>query len=123
MKPEVDDTFIVVGDRILLQPKTTETKTKTGLFLPPGVQEQERIQSGYVVKAGPGYPIPVTTDYDEPWKKDNDAVRYIPLQAKVGDLAIYLQKEAHEIEYDGKKFVIIAQSGILLLIRDPELFS
>lgn len=117
------DKFIVVGDRVLIKPKSLSDKTQTGLFLPPGVQEKEKIQSGYVLKAGPGYPIPIPTeDVDEPWKKKEEKIRYIPLQAKEGDLAIYLQSNAYEIAYDGEKYFIVPQSAILLLVRDEELF-
>jgi len=60
--------FIVVGDRVLIKPKSPQEKTKSGLYLPPGVQEKEKIHSGYVLKVGPGYPIPAIQDIDEPWK-------------------------------------------------------
>ena len=50
--------FIVVGDRVLIKPKNQKDRTKSGLYLPPGVQEKEKIHSGYVLKVGPGYPIP-----------------------------------------------------------------
>jgi hypothetical protein len=65
--------FIVIGDRVLIQPKTPDQRTKSGLYLPPGVQEKEKLQSGYVLKVGPGYPIPAITDVDEPWKDKSDA--------------------------------------------------
>ena len=35
--------FIVVGDRVLIKPKSPQEKTKSGLYLPPGVQENEKI--------------------------------------------------------------------------------
>lgn len=55
---------------------------------------------------------------DEPWKEPSERVRYIPLQAQVGDLAIYLQRDAIEIEYEGERYVIVPQSAVLLLIRE-----
>ncbi|MBX2842252.1 MAG: co-chaperone GroES family protein, partial [Flammeovirgaceae bacterium] len=65
--------IIVVGDRVLIKPKTPTDKTKSGLFLPPGVQEKEKIQSGYVIKVGPGYPLPPPSDeFEEPWKVNNE---------------------------------------------------
>nr|WP_321408362.1 co-chaperone GroES family protein [uncultured Carboxylicivirga sp.] len=82
--------FILVGDRILIKPKSPEKKTKTGLYLPPGVQEKERIHSGYIVKVGPGFPIPVVAKLEEPWMKKDDKIKYLPLQPKEGNLAIYL---------------------------------
>jgi len=115
--------FIVVGDRVLIKPKSPMEKTKGGLLLPPSVQENERLQSGYVIKVGPGYPIPAIADFDEPWKNKSDEVKYVPIQPKEGDLAIYMQNSAYEIEFSGNKYVIVAQSAILLLIRDESLFD
>ena len=109
--------FVVVGDRVLLRPEEESNKTSSGLYLPPGVSEKERIQSGYVIKAGPGYPL-ANPGEDEPWKESKEPVKYIPLQAKEGDLAIFLRKEAFEIEFEKEKLLIVSQSAILLLIRN-----
>ena len=111
------DKFIVVGDRVLVRPTEESQKTASGLYLPPGVSEKDKIQSGYVIKVGPGYPTGTNMD-DEPWKESKDSVKYIPLQAKEGDLAIFLRKEAFEIEFDKEKLLIVPQSALLLLIRD-----
>lgn len=43
---------------------------------------------------GLGYALPFPMEEDEPWKKSEEKIRYIPLQAREGDLAIFLQKEA-----------------------------
>lgn len=116
--------LIVVGDRVLIKPKTLASKSSGGLYLPPGYKEKEEVQSGYIVKTGPGYPIPVPADdSDEPWKISEERTRYIPLQAKVGDLAIFLQKGAVEIIFHGEKYFIVPQYSILLLERDEEMFT
>ena len=112
--------IIVVGDRVLIKPETDLEKTKSGLYLPPGVNEKEKVQSGYVIKVGPGYPIPAPTDESEVWKENK--TKYIPLQAREGDLALFLRKDAIEIELDKQKMLIVSQSTILLLLRDDELF-
>lgn len=114
--------FIMVGDRILIKPRSPLERTKTGLFLPPGVQENEKIQSGYVVKVGPGYPIPAGMDDNESWKK-NEQVKYVPLQPQEGDLAVYLQNGSFEIQFNDEKYVVVSQSAILFLIRDENLFQ
>ena len=114
--------FIVVGDRVLIKPKTEPTRTRSGLYLPPGISENEKIHSGYVVKVGPGYPIPAISEADQPWKS-SDPVKYVPLQPQEGDMAVYLQKNGWEIEFNKEKFVIVPQSAILLLIRDEGLFE
>lgn len=112
------DSLIVVGDRVLLKPRTQDQTTPSGLFLPPGVKENEKVQSGYVMKVGPGYPLPVIADADEPWKQPGESVKYIPLQAQVGDLAVYLQNSGYEVEFNGEKYVIVPQNAILLLVRE-----
>ncbi|WP_439183731.1 co-chaperone GroES [Carboxylicivirga taeanensis] len=114
--------FILVGDRILLKPRVPQSKTKSGLYLPPSVQEKEKVHSGYIVKVGPGYPIPAVAEEDEVWKKKSDAVKYVPLQPQEGDLAIYLQSGGYEIEYKNEKYVIVSQSSVLMVIRDEGLF-
>ena len=105
---------------MLLKPKSLNDRTKSGLYLPPTVTEKEEIQSGYIIKAGPGYPIPSAED-EESWKKDKEKTKYIPLQAKEGDLALYLQKHAIEIEFDREKYFLVPQSAILLLLRDEDI--
>ena len=115
--------FILVGDRVLIKPKNQHGKTASGLFLPPSVQENEKTQSGYIINVGPGYPIPALTDSDEPWKEKKEEVKYVPLQAKVGDLAVYLNKSGWEIEFNKKKYIILPHSAILMLIRDEGLFE
>ncbi len=127
MDKENDDklrNLIVVGDRVLIKPKKISNKTKAGLYLPPGYQEKEEIQTGFVVRSGPGYPIPIPSDdFGESWKKGDETIKYIPLQAKKGDLAIFLQKGAIEIIFNDEKYFIVSQSSILLLERDEEMFT
>jgi chaperonin GroES len=112
--------LIVVGDRVLIKPKSMTDKTKTGLYLPPGVLEKEQIQSGYIIKVGPGYPIPASDGEAESWKEE-EKIKYIPLQAREGDLAIFLQKNSYEVIYESEKYFIVPQSAILLLEREEEL--
>ena len=111
--------FIVVGDRVLVRPQEDSNKTSSGLYLPAGVAEKERIQSGYVIKVGPGYAT-ATANEDEMWKQTDEQVKYIPLQAKESDLAIFLRKEAFEIEFEKEKFLIVPNQAILLLIRNDD---
>lgn len=113
--------LIVVGDRVLIRPAKQSDKTSSGLYLPPGVQEKEKIQSGYVIKVGPGYPLPLPVDDDEMWKGKDEQVKYLPLQAQEGDLAIFLQKGAIEVIYEDEKYFIVPQASILMLERDEDL--
>lgn len=114
---------IIVGDRVLVKPKSLKEQTKSGLYLPPGVQEKEKVQEGYIMKVGPGYPIAADFGLDEEaWNQDQqEDVRYIPLQAKAGDLAIYLQRDAIEIIYHQERYFIVPQSALLMLVREEDL--
>lgn len=118
MRPKKE--LFVVGDRILISTDSEQNRTESGLFLPPGVKEKEKVRDGYVVKVGPGYPIPVPdADDDEPWSaKSSNEIRYIPLQVEVGDYAIFLSNHAVEIEFENKKYVVVPQSAILVVVRD-----
>ena len=70
--------LIVVGDRVLIKPLKESDKTTSGILLPPGVREKEKIQTGFIVKVGPGYPIPVPMDEDDAWKQEEDQMKYVP---------------------------------------------
>ena len=109
------DKIIVVGDKILIRPYDGNKKSQGGLYLPPNVVEKEKVHSGYVLKVGPGYPVGAPTD-DESWK--NVSAKYIPLEAKEGDQALFLKKDSIEIELDGEKLLVLPQSAILLIVRD-----
>ena len=113
--------LIIVGDRVLIKPKSLNDKTKTGLYLPPGVQEKEVVQSGYVMKVGPGYPVPqVGDELDESWKSTDEKVKYVPLQVKEGDLAVFLQKGSIEVLYKDEKYFIVPQNQILMVEREDD---
>jgi chaperonin GroES len=111
--------LILVGDRVLILPDEVEDRTDTGLYLPQGIKEREKVQTGTVVKTGPGYPIPIPEDLEaEPWKPPEREGKYLPLQAKEGDYCIFLRNSGIEIDYEGKKYVVVGHSAILVLLRN-----
>ncbi|MDE2996745.1 MAG: co-chaperone GroES family protein [Bacteroidota bacterium] len=111
--------LIMVGDRVLIAPDEGERKTNAGLVLPASVAESDRVRSGRVVSTGPGYftPNPEFSE-GEPWSQHKDAVRYLPLQARTGDHAFFLRKEAIEIQFEEKTFLIVPHGAILALHRN-----
>ena len=111
--------MVVVGDKVLIIPDSDKDRTEHGLYLPAGIREKEKVQSGYIFKVGPGYPIPNPGFLDqESWSPaPKEPVKYVPLQAEEGDYAIFLRDQSIEIEYEGKKYLIVPQSAILVLIR------
>lgn len=112
--------LLVVGDRVLISPAEGEDRTRVGLLLPATAVEKARIQGGTIVEVGPGTSIPSLTDHsDEPWKLHGEepAARYVPMEAKVGDFALFLRNSAIEIEFEGEKYLVVPHAAILLLIR------
>ena len=112
--------ILVVGDRVLIRPDKGEKKSKAGLYLPPSVIEKQEILSGIIVEVGHGIPLGNPEEnIDEPWSSnDNSSVKYIPTQADVGDMALFLNKASIEIKIENDDYLIVPQSAILILIRD-----
>ena len=112
--------ILIVGDRVLIRPDKGEKKSKAGLYLPPSVIEKQEILSGVVVEVGPGIPMGNPEDQlDEPWSaSDSSSVKYIPTQAELGDVALFLNKASIEVKIENEDYIIVPQSAILILIRD-----
>jgi len=110
--------LIVVGDRVLILPDEGQDRTDTGLYLPQGVKEKDKIHSGTVFKVGPGYPVPDPAALEiEPWETPKLENKYFPLQAKEGDYCIFLRSAGVELEYESKKYIVVPHSAILVLVR------
>ena len=109
--------LLVVGDRVLVKPEQGESKTKVGLYLPPGVMEKEEVRSGTVVAVGPGTPLPPPADEHEPWKEGYRAPRFMPLQVSLGDYALFFRKAAIEITFDDERYLVVPYGAILVLVR------
>ena len=106
--PSIRKHLIVVGDRILVRQAEGEERTETGLVLPASAIQDQQVRQGQVVKVGPGIPVPDPGDIDEPWKKKQvDEARYVPLQAREGDTALFLKKASVEIRFEGERYLIV----------------
>ncbi|MGM0461507.1 MAG: co-chaperone GroES [Fibrobacterota bacterium] len=114
---ESEKEMIVLGDRVLIAPAHDTGKTTGGLYLPQGVEKKNTVKSGIIVKTGPGYLIPTPIEKED-WHDQDEKPRYIPLEVQEGDYAIFLKKDAVEIEYEEKKYLILPQSSILTIVRD-----
>jgi chaperonin GroES len=112
--------LIVVGDRLLIAPEEGEERSRVGLYLPPSAVDAQAVQAGTVVATGPGTPISAPTELgDEPWKMGGGEARYMPVQARSGDYAIFFRRAAVEITFEGRKYLVVPQAAILVLIREP----
>ena len=119
MEGESGKQLIVVGDRVLIEPEEGEERTKVGLYLPASAVDRQSVQGGRVLATGPGTPIGAPTELDEePWKIGSGEARYLPVQARVGDFAIFFRKAAVEISFEGKEYLVVPQAAILTLVRD-----
>ena len=115
--------LIVVGDRVLIAPEEGEERSRVGLYLPASAVDAQAVQTGTVVATGPGTPISAPTEVDdEPWKHlggtGGSEPRYLPMQARVGDYAIFFRKAAVEITFEGKKYLVVPQAALLSLVRE-----
>ena len=110
--------LIVVGDRVLIAPEQGEERTNVGLYLPASALEGRQVQGGRIVATGPGTPMaePASMD-EEPWKIHGADVKYLPMQASVGDYALFFRKAAVEITFEGTMYLVVPQAAILVLVR------
>lgn len=111
--------LIVMGDRVLIEPDEGDERSEIGLYLPRSVADRENVQAGRVVAKGPGIPLvePGVSE-TEIWRENERDVRHLPMQVEVGDYTLFLRKAAVEIKFEGKKYLVVPQSALLLLVRD-----
>lgn len=115
--------LVVVGDRVLIAPEEGEERTNVGLYLPPTAIDRQAVQSGRIIATGPGTPLSAPTELDdEPWKMvGGGEARYVPMQARVGDFALFFRKAAVEITFEDKRYLVVPQAAILVLVRSEEI--
>lgn len=115
-------TLYVVGDRVLIRPEKPDERTQAGLYLPQTAVGKNPVQTGRIVAIGPGISVPsVEAIDDEPWKENVRSEHYIPMQAEVGDLTLFLKEPSVDVKIGGEEYVIVPQSALLVLLRDEEL--
>jgi chaperonin GroES len=111
--------LFVVGDRVLVRVEEGEERTNVGLYLPPTAIDNQAVQGGTIVATGPGNPMPAfDANADEPWRTETRETRFVPMQARRGDFALFFRKAAVEITFEGERYLVIPQTAILALVRD-----
>ena len=114
--------LIVVGDRVLIRIEEGEERSKVGLYLPPTAIDNQAVQGGKIVATGPGLPMPDPGESgEEPWRTPMRETRFVPMQARTGDYALFFRKAAVEITFEGETYLVIPQSAILALVREDEI--
>lgn len=84
-----------LADRVLIEPAAAEEKTFGGIIIPDTAKEKPL--QGKVVATGNG-------------TKDEEMV------VKEGDTVLYGKYAGTELEYDGKKYLVMRQSDILAIL-------
>ena len=115
-----DKELIVVGDRVLVRVEEGEERTNVGLYLPPTAVDNQAVQGGTIMATGPGLPMPSPDAYssEEPWRIPSRETRFLPMQARTGDYALFFRKAAVEITFEGERYLVVPQAAILALVRD-----
>lgn len=91
-----------LGDKVLVQPNTSQEKTSGGIVLPDTAKE--RPQEGKVVAVGPGRVL--------------DNGERVQLGVKEGETVIYSKYGGTEIKLDGSEYLILDESSILAVKED-----
>ena len=115
-----DKELIVVGDRVLVRVEEGEERTNVGLYHPPTAVDNQAVQGGTIVATGPGLPMPSPDSIsDEPWHTSSERpTRFVPMQARTGDYALFFRKASVEITFEGDRYLVVPQAAILALVRD-----
>lgn len=104
---------------MLVRAEEGDQRSKVGLYLPPTAVDSQQVQGGDIVATGPGHPMPDLGDAsDEPWRHRQRETRYVPMQAKIGDYALFFRKAAVEITFENERYLVVPQHAILALVRD-----
>jgi len=113
--------LIVVGDRVLVVPEEGEERTQVGLYLPQTAVDARQVQGGRVIALGPGIPVaaPDASD-EEPWKRQRPQAKYMPMQARVGDYALFFRRAGVDITFEGKRYFVVPHDAILVVVRDHD---
>ena len=113
-----DKHLIVVGDRVLIAIEAGEERSKVGLYLPPTAVDNQAVQGGRIIATGPGLPMPDPGETnDEPWRTGTRETRFVPMQARVGDYALFFRRAAVEISFENERYLVVPQTAILALVR------
>jgi chaperonin GroES len=90
-----------LGEKILVKRAESETKTKSGLFLPESAKEKP--QQASVIAVGDG--------------KMLDSGTRAPFQVKVGDKVLLSKWGGTELKLDDQELLIVSEDDILAVIE------
>ncbi|HRZ84502.1 co-chaperone GroES [Candidatus Dojkabacteria bacterium] len=90
-----------IGSRVLVSPDKVDEKTTGGLILPPTSTEDQKPETGIIVKLGEG----------------KIKGKQMEFNVKVGDRVYFKKYSPDELEIDGEKFLLLDAGDILAVIK------
>jgi len=89
-------------DNVVVKPAKADEQTKSGIFLPDTAKEKP--QKGEIVAVGEG-------------RWEDEGVKRLPMDVKVGDVVIYKEWGKTSIKIDGEEYFIMSQGDILAVVQ------
>ena len=86
-----------LADKVLIEPISTEEKTKSGIIL-PDTADREKPEQGKVIAVGPGKPNK-------------------PMGVKKGDMVLFTKYGPNEIKINNKEYLIAKEEDILAILE------
>lgn len=90
-----------IGSRVLVSPDKVDEKTTGGLILPPTSTEDQKPETGIIVKLGEG----------------KIKGKQMEFNVKVGDRVYFKKYSPDELEIDGEKFLLLDAGDVLAVIK------
>jgi len=90
-----------IGSRVLVSPDKVDEKTTGGLILPPTSTEDQKPETGIIVKLGEG----------------KVKGKQMEFNVKVGDRVYFKKYSPDELEIDGEKFLLLDAGDVLAVIK------
>jgi len=90
-----------IGSRVLVSPDKVDEKTTGGLILPPTSTEDQKPETGVIVKLGEG----------------KIKGKQMEFNVKVGDRVYFKKYSPDELEIDGEKFLLLDAGDVLAVIK------
>jgi chaperonin GroES len=90
-----------LGKRVLVKPDEVEQVTAAGLVLPPSASEDQKPETGVVVKLGKG-------------KEDGKDISF---EVTVGDRIYFKKYSPDELEIDSERYLLLDMEDILAIIK------
>jgi chaperonin GroES len=90
-----------IGKRVLVKPDEIEETTSGGLVLPPSASDDQKSETGVVVKLGKG---------EEDGKE-------ISFEVSVGDRVYFKKYSPDEVQIDDEKYFLLEANDILAVIK------